>query len=311
MTKLYLLFDKVTIVLKLRKTLFFRQEHTFFFCADETDNIEEALEDATARFREKGIKSLFIFYSGHFEEEEGGRFFWKTKRTGSSEEMVYIGRRTIEAKIRSIDELAKVVSSFDCCKAPDLVSSMWPRHCVVFQMNACSFDHKAFADINHTNSFFTRFFIQGLTLAVIPNQKCYFEQKDNSHVCKVCSKCRSIKKTGYITIIGLFKYVNAHMRYHFLERTQEETADDRRQELDWKPTLSVLGLNRANQNIAYRYFKSVSITFVIKTPQHEPLVISLDPPADPMLKSIYPDYFVDYDSIKTELFNKFLGEYGL
>lgn len=194
------------------------------------------------------LKTLLFFYSGHLKQG--------TQEPFAAELKSFISKSIF---------LEKIVILFDCCYAPALVQKLADvktkmGSCpVIFQINATKPSKEALLPALNTKiSYFTRFFLQGLTLDFDKNQQCFEET-----VCDICKEVQnSTTKTDNLKIDELFLYIDKHMR--------RMSHKDGSNGIDWKPTLSLSCMDRDNANIAYRYGKKVDIKFFISCQNGDP-----------------------------------------
>lgn len=222
---------------------------------------EETLFDKA--YSNRRIKTLFFYYSGHCDASD--------LKLGASENLAISSLgKMLTRYIEESQTLLKLIIVFDCCFAPCMdrilgsVKTKAGKYPTIIQINAtkpsieASLPEKTDAS-GGTNSYFTKFLIQCLTLEVDKRQKCI----RNVLTCDICEEVRNFfTKTDYIKITELYSYIDDHMRLESLERTTHD--------IDWKPTLSMSSMDRDNANIAYRYVKQVDIKFCMHCPERDP-----------------------------------------
>lgn len=227
-----------------------------------------------ARFKEtlydraysnRPINTLFFFYSGHCDAS--ALLF-----EGEEKLTISLLGKLLTRYIKKSETLLKLIIVFDCCFAPCMDRILGPvktkagKYPTIIQINATKPSIEASLPektdtIGGTNSYFTKFLIQCLTLEVDKRQKCI----RNVLTCDICKEVRkSFTKTDYIKITELYSYIDDHMRLESLRRTRTT------HNIDWKPTLSMSSMDRDNANIAYRYAKQVDIKFCMHCPERDP-----------------------------------------
>lgn len=209
----------------------------------------------------------------------------------------YLNVNELVEHINGFDPLQMAMFVFDCCNAPNIIREKCTFEPRIFQINSCNTDQESLVSTLIENSYFTRFFIQGLTQAVDRNQKCFL----GNDKCLLCEERRPAKK-DYITVLSLFEYVDAHMK-------AKRESSGKHISVDWKPVLSVVDLDRETAIVAYSYVSNVQMKFIVHLPGKPPEVRILAQTRGVESRSIYPDYFIDFNEIKRKLLGEFLGKF--
>ncbi|XP_045208054.2 uncharacterized protein LOC123559947 isoform X2 [Mercenaria mercenaria] len=174
--------------------------------------IHAALEE----LKNSPVHTLFIYFSGHYIEENGFLVGYKNEYL-KKEDLKQMIECFSEKEVRNkpVTSSVRFIVVLDCCAAPGIASDSMNLNVntSVVQLNACRPNEESFTVQN--GSIFKRFFVQGLTTKAT-KEPCYIrhikreriDAKVQSLQCETCP----IKGDDFVTVENLHSYIQGHLQ---------------------------------------------------------------------------------------------------